>query len=160
MVQRVLNRPDLRYASRLVQAPAAHSMQPVTTLKTPGKILGRAAPAPAPDLERTAPVRIVGPVTMAQARPLQVDEIGADTQSIPVSLAANQSLEIAPSNAKRRYLLIQNNSGGILYLAIGRSAGLSDLQIVNGGYFEPMRAPRGSINLFSQVGGNAVMLQD
>lgn len=77
------------------------------------------------------------------------------------TIPAASAIEIAAAKPDRRYLLIQNNSAAIMYVAFGQPAsnGGDSIQIAAGGYYESPAGicPANSINVFGT--GNGVIVE-
>ena len=66
----------------------------------------------------------------------------------------SDSFELSSGKSTRRYLLIQNNSIGTLYLNFDNDASASNgVKIPPGGYYEPLRVPQNSLYIIGDSAG-------
>lgn len=71
------------------------------------------------------------------------------------------SRKLLPANPRRTYLLIQNNSAGIMYINFGaKGDAFSGVQIAANGYYEPYRPPKGDISVLGSAANlNGVVVE-
>lgn len=124
------------------------------TLTPPARLAPPAAPHGLPLAARPV-ASLLNPAT-----PPALMAPAVDSGTYPFTCTANQSAQIATLKPGRRYLLVQNNTAGVLYLAFGRKATTADLRIAPGDSYEPWAPPRGSVNVLSAGGGAGVLIQD
>lgn len=162
------NRPDLLYQD-MVRGPARHSLKPVSESRPINgrltntqrhdrelqrrdrarRAAGGASPVKVPVVVIGRPVEIRGLLpTLPVAVPIYTNAF---------ALAAGQQLELSPAKPTRAYLLVQNNTGTVLFLAFGRKANDGDIQIQNGGNYEPSQAPSTSVNVYTTAGGRCAI---
>ncbi len=71
------------------------------------------------------------------------------------------SKQVLQDNPGRQYILVQNNSGGNIFIGFGTKADtINGVKIVPGGNYEPYLAPRSSIHVIaSGANSNVVVVE-
>lgn len=81
-----------------------------------------------------------------------IERIAAVEYPVFTYIIGTTSVMVLPANPDRQYLLVQNTSASNVYLAINRNATAQDITLYNnGGYFEPLRPPKGAIYLLGSA---------
>lgn len=84
----------------------------------------------------------------------------SDFNTITITAETSSGLAIA-ENVNRNYLLIQNPSADSIFVDFGKAAGiLTSIEIVSGGNYEPLKAPRNNINIIGALGGQRVIITE
>ncbi len=74
--------------------------------------------------------------------------------STTVLSTGTESRQILPYSPRRNYLLLQNKGGASIFVTFDRSSDITvGLEIVPGGFYEPLVAPVSSVNIISTVVG-------
>lgn len=114
--------------------------------------------------------RVINPDALAAPTPQRVRQVLAplfrlldwppdnvDVNITPIRVPAVSTIFIA-GDRRIKYLLIQNNGAGNLFLAVGRDATVQDLIITPGGNYEPLRPPKGNIYLLAAVAATPAVI--
>ena len=121
------------------------------------------------------PVHIGGALALTpEARPDDVwDQLDVEaTAGMPGTLALNQDIsnstfkattvsqQVLPYNARRTYLMVQNNGAAVVRIAFGRAADLISGFVLSasGGFIEPILGTVSSVYAIAVVGSNQLTI--